>query len=156
MGFSALPEILDDLRQGRMVVLVDDENRENEGDLVCAAEKVTPEIINFMTRFGRGVLCLALTADRCDELDLSLQVEQQRSAALHGTAFTISIDAAPKFRSYRGYDYVLWPGSPCIDSGTGEDDGIPWNRVHPTYGRYNLPAPDMGTYGGPFNLGWRP
>lgn len=67
-----------------------------------------------------------------------------------------NIDAAPKFRSYRGYDYVLWPGSPCIDSGTGEDDGIPWNRVHPTYGRYNLPAPDMGTYGGPFNLGWRP
>lgn len=97
MHFSAVPEILDDLRQGKMVVLVDDENRENEGDLVCAAEKVTPEIINFMTRFGRGVLCLALTAERCEKLGLSLQVEQKRSAALHGTAFTISIDAAPKF-----------------------------------------------------------
>lgn len=97
MGFSKIPETLDELRAGKMIVLVDDENRENEGDLVCAAEKVTPEIINFMTRFGRGVLCLALTAERCDELGLSLQVEQQRSAALHGTAFTISIDAAPKF-----------------------------------------------------------
>ncbi len=59
--FTPIPEILDELRAGRIIVLVDDENRENEGDFVCAAEKVTPEIINFMTRVGGGYLCLSLT-----------------------------------------------------------------------------------------------
>ncbi|MHC4762644.1 MAG: 3,4-dihydroxy-2-butanone-4-phosphate synthase, partial [Planctomycetota bacterium] len=68
--FSEIPEILEELRRGRMVVLVDAEDRENEGDLVCAAEKVTPEIINFMAKNARGLICLPLTAEKCDSLGL--------------------------------------------------------------------------------------
>src|SRR5215468_5002206 len=74
-----------------MIIIVDDEDRENEGDLVCAAEKVTPEIINFMARHARGLICLPLTEDRCDELHLSPQVSDNTSRL--GTAFTVSIEA---------------------------------------------------------------
>jgi 3,4-dihydroxy 2-butanone 4-phosphate synthase/GTP cyclohydrolase II len=90
--FSEIPEVLEDLRQGRMIVLVDAEDRENEGDLVCAAEKVTPEIINFMARFGRGLICLPLTAEKCDTLGLYPQTIE--NTARFGTAFTVSVDAA--------------------------------------------------------------
>lgn len=90
--FSEINEILQDLRQGRMIVLVDAEDRENEGDLVCAAEKVTPEIINFMAKFGRGLICLPLTAEKCDSLGLYPQTVE--NTARFGTAFTVSIDAA--------------------------------------------------------------
>lgn len=90
--FSEIPEVLDELRRGRMVVLVDAEDRENEGDLVCAAEKVTPQIINFMARFGRGLICLPLTAEKCDSLGLYPQAVD--NTARFGTAFTVSIDAA--------------------------------------------------------------
>ena len=90
--FSEIQEVLKDLRQGKMIVLVDAEDRENEGDLVCAAEKVTPEIINFMATFGRGLVCLPLTAERCDSLGLYPQTIESR--AHFETAFTVSIDAA--------------------------------------------------------------
>ncbi|MHC4360984.1 MAG: bifunctional 3,4-dihydroxy-2-butanone-4-phosphate synthase/GTP cyclohydrolase II [Planctomycetota bacterium] len=90
--FSEIPEILEELRRGRMVVLVDAEDRENEGDLVCAAEKVTPEIINFMAKNARGLICLPLTAEKCDSLGLYPQTLD--NTARFGTAFTISIDAA--------------------------------------------------------------
>jgi 3,4-dihydroxy 2-butanone 4-phosphate synthase/GTP cyclohydrolase II len=80
-----------EIRDGRMIIIVDDEDRENEGDLVCAAEKVTPEIINFMARHARGLICLPLTEDRCDELHLTTQVAENTSYL--GTAFTVSIDA---------------------------------------------------------------
>jgi len=90
--FSEIPEILEELRQGRMIVLVDAEDRENEGDLVCAAEKVTPEIINFMAKYGRGLICLPLTAEKCDTLGLYPQTTE--NTARFGTAFTVSIDAA--------------------------------------------------------------
>ncbi len=90
--FSGIPEILQDLREGRMIVLVDDEDRENEGDLVCAAEKVTPGIINFMAMHGRGLICLPLTAEKCDELGLYPQTTENTASL--GTAFTVSIDAA--------------------------------------------------------------
>ncbi len=90
--FSGIPEVLEDLRQGKMAVLVDAEDRENEGDLVCAAEKVTPEIINFMARFGRGLICLPLTAEKCDALGLYPQTLE--NTARFGTAFTVSVDAA--------------------------------------------------------------
>lgn len=90
--FSDVPEVLEDLRQGRMVVLVDAEDRENEGDLVCAAEKVTPETINFMAKFGRGLICLPLTPEKCDGLGLYPQTLD--NTARFGTAFTVSIDAA--------------------------------------------------------------
>ncbi len=92
MQFSEIPEILEELRQGKMIVLVDAEDRENEGDLVCAAEKVTPQIINFMSKFGRGLICLPLTAEKCDSLGLYPQTTE--NTARFGTAFTVSIDAA--------------------------------------------------------------
>ena len=92
MQFSEIPEILEELRNGRMVVLVDAEDRENEGDLLCAAEKVTPEIINFMAKFGRGLICLPLAAEKCDSLGLYPQTVE--NTARFETAFTVSIDAA--------------------------------------------------------------
>jgi 3,4-dihydroxy 2-butanone 4-phosphate synthase/GTP cyclohydrolase II len=92
MQFSEIPEILSDLRQGKIIVLVDDEDRENEGDLLCAAEKVTPEIINFMAKYGRGLICLPLTPEKCDSLGLYQQTIE--NTAKFKTAFTVSIDAA--------------------------------------------------------------
>ena len=91
MPFVPVPDALDEIRAGRIVVVVDDEDRENEGDLTIAAEKVTPEIINFMATHGRGLICLALTADRCDQLRLPLISAQNTSN--FGTAFCESIDA---------------------------------------------------------------
>src|SRR4051812_26281793 len=89
--FATIAEAIDDIREGRMIIIVDDEDRENEGDLVCAAEKVTPEVINFMAKEGRGLICLSLTEERCDELDLPLMTSQNTSS--FGTAFTVSIEA---------------------------------------------------------------
>jgi 3,4-dihydroxy 2-butanone 4-phosphate synthase / GTP cyclohydrolase II len=89
---SPVEAIVDDIRAGRMVILVDEEDRENEGDLVLAAEHVTPEAINFMARFGRGLICLTLTRDRCERLRLPPMV--LRNGAKHSTAFTVSIEAA--------------------------------------------------------------
>src|SRR6476646_8858666 len=91
MPFVTIPEAIEDLRAGRVLVVVDDEDRENEGDLTIAAEKVTPEIINFMATHGRGLICLALTADRCDQLRLPLMTPHNTSN--FGTAFCESIDA---------------------------------------------------------------
>jgi 3,4-dihydroxy 2-butanone 4-phosphate synthase/GTP cyclohydrolase II len=90
--FSDIPAVLEDLRAGKMIVLVDAEDRENEGDLVCAAEKVTPETINFMATHGRGLICLPMTPERCDALGLHPQT-LENTAALQ-TAFTVSVDAA--------------------------------------------------------------
>ncbi len=84
-------EAIDDLREGKMVILIDDEDRENEGDLMIAAEKVTPEAVNFMAKEGRGLICLSLTPARCDELNLPLMVKDNTSA--FGTGFTVSIEA---------------------------------------------------------------
>src|SRR6266487_39676 len=91
MPFSSIEAAAADVREGRMIIIVDDEDRENEGDLVCAAEKATPEIVNFMARYARGLICLPLTEERCDELHLTTQVADNTSYL--GTAFTISIDA---------------------------------------------------------------
>jgi 3,4-dihydroxy 2-butanone 4-phosphate synthase / GTP cyclohydrolase II len=91
-GITPIAEILSDFRQGRMVVLVDEEDRENEGDLVLAAEFVTPEAINFMAKHGRGLICLTLTEERCKQLGLDMMVA--RNLTPHGTAFTVSIEAA--------------------------------------------------------------
>src|SRR6266852_5343872 len=90
MAFASIPDAAGDIREGRMIIIVDDEDRENEGDLVCAAEKVTPEIINFMARHARGLICLPLTEERCEELHLPMQVSENTSTL--GTAFTISIE----------------------------------------------------------------
>ncbi len=91
MPFATIPEALEDFRAGKMLVVVDDEDRENEGDLTMAAELVTPEAINFMATHGRGLICLALSAERCDTLRLPLMSSQNTSR--FGTAFTESIDA---------------------------------------------------------------
>ncbi len=90
--FSGIPEVLEDLKKGKMIVLVDDEDRENEGDLVCAAELTTPEIINFMVRQAGGLICLPMTGEKCDALGLYPQAVE--NTAKLGTAFTVSIDAA--------------------------------------------------------------
>jgi len=91
MQFSSIEDAIAEISEGRMVIIVDDEDRENEGDLVCAAEKATPEIVNFMARHARGLICLPLTEERCDELHLTTQVADNTSYL--GTAFTVSIDA---------------------------------------------------------------
>jgi 3,4-dihydroxy 2-butanone 4-phosphate synthase/GTP cyclohydrolase II len=91
MPFATIDEAAELYRRGELVIIVDDEDRENEGDLCMAAEKVSPESINFMARFGRGLICLALTEERCRELDLPLMVENNTSN--YGTAFTVSIEA---------------------------------------------------------------
>ncbi|MCF8163085.1 MAG: 3,4-dihydroxy-2-butanone-4-phosphate synthase [Sulfuritalea sp.] len=92
MSISSTKEIIAELRAGRMVILVDEEDRENEGDLVLAAEFVTPEAINFMARHGRGLICLTLTEERCDQLNLPLMTS--RNGTSYGTNFTVSIEAA--------------------------------------------------------------
>ena len=91
MPIENIEAAMDDLRQGNMIILVDDEDRENEGDLVIAAEKVTPEAINFMAKEGRGLICLSLTEERADLLELPLMVQNNSSS--FGTAFTVSIEA---------------------------------------------------------------
>ena len=91
MPFATIEEAAELYRRGEFVIIVDDEDRENEGDLCIAAEKITPDAVNFMARFGRGLICLALTEERCRELDLPLMVENNTSP--YGTAFTVSIEA---------------------------------------------------------------
>jgi len=83
--FATVEEAVEDIRQGRMIVLIDDEDRENEGDLAMAAEKITPEAINFMAKYARGLICLPLTEERCDELHLPLM--SPINTSVHGTAF---------------------------------------------------------------------
>jgi 3,4-dihydroxy 2-butanone 4-phosphate synthase/GTP cyclohydrolase II len=90
---STIPEALEDIRAGKMVVVVDDEDRENEGDLTIAAEKVTPEAINFMARYGRGLVCLPMTGERLDELRIPLMVRDEQNSARFGTAFCVPIEA---------------------------------------------------------------
>src|SRR6187401_423835 len=92
--FAPIEEAIEQFRQGRMVIIVDDEDRENEGDLAIAAERVTPAAINFMAMHGRGLICLALTEERCDELRLPLMVQDNTTP--FGTAFTVSIEARGK------------------------------------------------------------
>jgi 3,4-dihydroxy 2-butanone 4-phosphate synthase / GTP cyclohydrolase II len=89
--FCTVEEAVEEIRNGRMIVLVDDEDRENEGDLTLAAEKITPEVINFMAKYGRGLICLTLTEQRCDELNLPLM--SPINTSVHGTAFCEAIDA---------------------------------------------------------------
>ncbi len=85
-----IEDAIEDIRNGKIVIVVDDEDRENEGDFICAAEKITPQMVNFMLKNGRGVLCAPLTEERCDELDLGMQAEVNTS--IHSTPFTISVD----------------------------------------------------------------
>ncbi len=89
--FCSVEEAVEEIKNGKIIIVVDDEDRENEGDFVCAAEYVTPEIVNFMTKYGRGMLCVAVSGKRLDELGLPLMVDS--NSALHGTQFTVTVDA---------------------------------------------------------------
>src|SRR5689334_12388933 len=91
MPFATIEEAAELYRRGEFVIIVDDEDRENEGDLCIAAERITPEAVNFMAKYGRGLICLALTEERCNQLELPLMVENNTSN--YGTAFTVSIEA---------------------------------------------------------------
>jgi len=90
MSFAKIEDAVEDIRQGRMVIVVDDEDRENEGDLTIAAEFVTPDIINFMATHGRGLICLPMTRERLDELEIPLMVDDNSSK--FNTAFCVSIE----------------------------------------------------------------
>ncbi|MCU0424536.1 MAG: bifunctional 3,4-dihydroxy-2-butanone-4-phosphate synthase/GTP cyclohydrolase II [Candidatus Kapabacteria bacterium] len=89
-AFNTIPEALDELKNGRMIIVLDDEDRENEGDLICASELCTPEMINFMASEGRGLVCVSITPERAQELELDSMVRS--NTALHGTKFTVSVD----------------------------------------------------------------
>ncbi len=91
MAVATIEEAIEDIRAGKMIILVDDEDRENEGDLTMAAEKITPEAISFMAKYGRGLICLTMTSDRVDRLQLPMMVS--RNTSRYGTAFTVSIEA---------------------------------------------------------------
>jgi len=93
LTLDAVEEGIEDIRQGKMIVVVDDEDRENEGDLTCAAEKVTPEIINFMAKHGRGLICLPMLSERLEELEIPMMVPDMLNTSSFQTAFTVSIDA---------------------------------------------------------------
>jgi len=95
MTFGTIEQAIEDLRNGKIIVVADDQDRENEGDLICAAELVTPEMVNFMATHGRGLICLALTAERCDQLGLPPMAEQNTESL--GTAFTVAVDADKRF-----------------------------------------------------------
>lgn len=95
MVFDSVEDAIRDIAAGKMVIVADDEDRENEGDLVCAATKITPEIVNFMATHGRGLICVALTGERADALDLPLMTEHNQEG--YNTAFTVSVDAHPRF-----------------------------------------------------------
>ena len=92
MALNTTKELIEEIRQGRMVILMDDEDRENEGDFIIAADFVSPEIINFMARYGRGLICLPLLPERCQRLNLPLMAKDFSSSI--ATNFTVSIDAA--------------------------------------------------------------
>ncbi len=132
---SPIPEILDELRAGRMVVLVDDEDRENEGDLVLAAEKVTPEAINFMLAVARGYMCLSLTETDCDRLDLHPQAAVNTS--FRTTPFTVSIDAAPRHGITTGVSAAERAKSIklAIDPRSGPDDFVRPGHINPLRSR---------------------
>ena len=87
---SSIESAIEDIKQGKLVIVVDDEDRENEGDFITAARNVTPEVINFMSKEGRGLICAPLVEERCDELGLELMVNN--NTALHETPFTVSVD----------------------------------------------------------------
>ncbi|HSA06344.1 MAG TPA: bifunctional 3,4-dihydroxy-2-butanone-4-phosphate synthase/GTP cyclohydrolase II [Candidatus Gastranaerophilales bacterium] len=120
--FSSVEEAIQDIKDGKVVIVADDESRENEGDLVCAAEKVTPEIINFMVKEGRGLICVPLTSERTKKLNLSQMVSENTES--HGTAFTVSVDAGSAFGVTTGisaYDRAMTI-KVLVDPNTRPDD----------------------------------
>ncbi|MBB4264833.1 3,4-dihydroxy-2-butanone-4-phosphate synthase [Roseospira visakhapatnamensis] len=130
---SAPEEIIDDARNGRMFILVDDEDRENEGDLVIPAQMATPDAINFMAKFGRGLICLALTGDRCR--DLALPLMPQQNSSRHGTAFTYSIEAKDGVTTGISASDRAHTVAVAIDPSKGKDDIATPGHVFPLMAR---------------------
>ena len=95
MPIGTIEQAITDLRAGKFIVVADDEDRENEGDLICAAEQITPKMVNFMLREARGLICVAVTRERADEMDLPPQADQNTEG--QQTAFTVTVDATPRF-----------------------------------------------------------
>ncbi len=129
---STIEEGLEDIRQGKMVIVVDDEDRENEGDFIMPGETITPEAINFMAKYGRGMICLSLTDERCTELELELMVGKNTS--LHGTPFTVTIDASEGTTTgISAYDRAHTVKK-AIDPKMGPDDFARPGHIHPLKG----------------------
>ena len=91
---NTIEEAIEDIREGKLLIVVDDEDRENEGDFICAAELITPEIVNFMATHGRGLICAPIPEERCEELELDMMVGHNTS--IHETPFTVSVDLSAK------------------------------------------------------------
>ncbi len=119
MKFNTIEEAIEDIRQGKIIVVVDDEDRENEGDLIMAAEKVTPEDINFMAVHGRGLICLPIVGKRLDELDLPAMVNHNTDP--HATAFTVSVDARECTTGISAHERAITIRT-VLDPNTGPDD----------------------------------
>ncbi len=126
---SPIEDVLDDIRNGRVVILVDDEDRENEGDLVVAAQMATPEVVNFMARYGRGLICLAMTGQRVDQIGLSLMSSQNRTR--HQTAFTVSIEALDGVTTGISASDRSHTIAVAIDPTKGRDDIVTPGHVFP-------------------------
>jgi len=135
MPLSPIPEILDELRAGRIIVLVDDENRENEGDFVCAADRLTPAALNFMTRIGGGYLCVSLDGAACDRLELAPQAAVNTS--VRGTPFTISVDGHPRHGIGTGISTAdrLRTIQLLVDPATRPDDLVRPGHINPLRAR---------------------
>ncbi len=132
--FSPIEEAIDDIRAGRMVVVCDDEDRENEGDLTIAAEFATPEAINFMAREGRGLICLALTPDRCEELGLDLMAAKNESP--FETAFTVSIEAREGVTTGISAHDRAHTIAVAVDPTKGVEDVVSPGHVFPLVAKY--------------------
>ncbi len=132
-SLASIDEIIDDARHGRLIILVDAENRENEGDLIVPAERVTPETINFMAKHGRGLICLALTSERVDELGLPLMSRENQSR--HRTAFTTSIEAKEGVTTGISAADRAHTIGVAIDSAKGKDDIATPGHVFPLKSR---------------------
>jgi len=132
-NFSSVEDAMEDIRQGKMIIIVDDEDRENEGDLMIASEKVTPQAINFMAKYGRGLICLALTEERTRELGLSMMVEDNESA--FETPFTISIDAREGITTGISASDRSITIQTAINSQTGKSDLVKPGHIFPLRAR---------------------
>ena len=132
-NFSSIEDAMEDVRQGRMIIIVDDEDRENEGDLMIASEKATPEAINFMAKYGRGLICLALTEERTNELGLSMMVENNESS--FETPFTVSIDAREGITTGISASDRSITIQTAINSQTGKSDLVKPGHIFPLRAR---------------------
>ena len=145
---NTISEAVDDFRDGKFVIVVDDEDRENEGDLICAAEKITPEMVNFMLKYARGVLCAPITISRSEELDLPRQVSENTSVL--GTPFTVTVDKLEGCTTgVSAHDRAATIQALADPTSTPKTFGRP-GHINPLY------AQDNGVLrrSGPLSFGW--